>query len=108
MTGIVEAPQSVALPKTNARELVGRDSVEPAVKQGAYALPPTPSSVAKHAHRRVVHESACGRLTPCGIDLPTINDANGRNRCCADAAQFDALRDERTGDENCLLSYFFL
>src|SRR5437762_7024040 len=70
--------------------------------------PPTRSSVANDAHRRVVHEGACRRPTPCGIDLPTINDANGRNRFCADAVHFDALRDERTGDENRLLSHFFL
>jgi hypothetical protein len=69
---------------------------------------PTRSSVANDAHRRVVHESACRRPTPCGIDLPTINDANGRNRFCADAVHFDALRDERTGDENRLLSHFFV
>src|SRR6266496_1500847 len=70
--------------------------------------PPTRNSVANDAHRRIVHESACRRPTSCGIDLPTINDANGRNRFCADAAYFDALRDERTGDENRLLNHFFL
>jgi hypothetical protein len=69
---------------------------------------PCRSSVAKDAHRRVVHKKAWRRLTPCSIDLPTINDANGRNRCRADAAHFDALRDERTGDENRLLSHFFV
>src|SRR5437870_6864406 len=70
--------------------------------------PPTRSSVANDAHRRIVHESACRRSTPCGIDLPTRNDANRRNRCRAHAVHFDALRDERTGDENRLLSHFFV
>jgi hypothetical protein len=70
--------------------------------------PPTRSSVANDAHRRVVHESACRRPTPCGIDLPTINHAKGRNRCRADAAHFDALRDKRTGNENRLLNHLFL
>jgi len=64
--------------------------------------------VANDAHRRVVHESACRRPTPCGIDLPTINHAKGRNRCRADAAHFDALRDKRTGNENRLLNHLFL
>jgi hypothetical protein len=74
-----------------------------------WIVPPPPrSSVANDAHRRVVHESAWRRPTPCGIDLPTINDANGRNRFCAHALHFDTLRDERTGDENRLLSRFFL
>ena len=45
---------------------------------------------------------------PVAIDFPTRNDANGRNRFCAHALHFDALRDERTGDENRLLSHFFL
>jgi hypothetical protein len=70
--------------------------------------PPTRSSVAKYAHRRIVHEGACRRPTPCGIDLPTINDTNGRHCFRADAVHFDALRDERTGDENRLLNHFFL
>ncbi len=70
--------------------------------------PPTRSSVANDAHRRIVHESACRRPTPCGIDLPTINHANGGNRFCAHALHFDTLWDERTGDENRLLSHFFL
>jgi len=65
-------------------------------------------SVANDANGRVVHESACRRPTPCGIDLPTINHANGRNRFCAHALHFDTLRDERAGDENRLLSHFFL
>ena len=65
--------------------------------------PPTRSSVANDAYRRIVHESACRRPAPCGIDLPTINHAKGRNRFCADAVHFDALRDERTGNENRLL-----
>ncbi len=69
---------------------------------------PCRSSVANDAYRRVVHESACRRPTPCGIDLPTINHANGRNRFCAHALHFDTLRDERTGDENRLLSQFFV
>ena len=51
-------------------------------------------SMAKDAHRRVVHKKARSRLTPCSVDLPAINDANGRNRCRADAAYFDALRDK--------------
>jgi hypothetical protein len=70
--------------------------------------PPTRSSVAKDAHRRIVHKSARRRPTPCGIDLPTINDTNGRHCCRADAAHFDSLRDERTGDENRPLNHFFL
>src|SRR5438067_166486 len=69
-------------------------------------VPPTRSSVAKDTHRRIVHERAGRRLTPRGIDLPTIDHANGRNRCCAHAPHFDALRDERTGDENRLLNHF--
>src|SRR5947208_14201642 len=69
--------------------------------------PPTWSSVANDAHRRIVHKSAWRRPTPCGVDLPTRNDANGRNRFCAHALHFDALWDERTGDENRLLGHFF-
>ena len=69
---------------------------------------PTQRSVAKDAHRRVVHKKAWSRLTPCSIDLPAINDANGRNRCRTDAAYFDSLGDERTGNENGLLNHFFL
>ena len=65
-------------------------------------------SVANDAHRRVVNESACRRPTSCTVNFPTRNDANGRNRFCAHALHFDALRDERTGDENRLLSHFFL
>ena len=64
--------------------------------------------MAKDAHRRVVHKKAWSRLTPCSIGLPAINDANGRNRCRADAAYFDSLGDERTGNENGLLNHFFL
>lgn len=64
--------------------------------------------MANDAHRRIVHESACCCPTPCGIDLCTINHANGRNRFCAHALHFDALWNERTGDENRLLSHFFL
>src|SRR5437899_7812460 len=70
--------------------------------------PPTRSSVANDAHRRVVHKKAGRRLTPCGIDLCTINHAKGRSRFCAHALHFDTLRDERTGDENRLLSHFSL
>src|SRR5947208_8691626 len=70
--------------------------------------PPTRRSVAKDAHRRVVHKKTWRRLTPCSIDLPAVNHAKGRNRCRADPAHFDALRDERTGDENRLLKHFFL
>jgi len=70
--------------------------------------PQTRSSVAEDAHRRVVHKKAWRRLTPCRIDLPAVNDAKRRNRCRADAAHFDALRDERTGNENRLLNHFFL
>jgi len=64
--------------------------------------------MANDAHRRVVHESACRRPTPCSIDLCTINHAKGRNCFCAHASHFDALRDKRTGDENHLLSDFFV
>ena len=64
--------------------------------------------MANDAHRRVVHESAWRRPTPCGIDLPAINHAKGRNRFCAHALHFDTLRDKRTGDEDRLLSHFFL
>jgi len=64
--------------------------------------------VANDANRGVVHKSAWCCPTPCGIDLPTINNANGRNRFCAHAVHFDALWNERTGDENRLLSHFFL
>src|SRR5438128_5588841 len=74
----------------------------------AYVPSPTRSSVAKYAHRRIVHEGACRRPTPCCVDFPTINDANGRNRFRADAAHFDTLRDERTSDENGLLNHLFL
>ena len=56
----------------------------------------------------IVHKSAWRRPTPCGIDLPTINHAKGRNRFCAYALHFDTLWDERTGDENRLLSHFFV
>ena len=45
---------------------------------------------------------------PGGIDFPTSNHAKGRNRFCAYALHFDTLWDERTGDENRLLSHFFL
>ena len=65
-------------------------------------------SVPNDTYRRIVHESACRRPAPCGIDLPTINHAKGRNRFCADAVHFDALRDERTGNENRLLNHLFL
>jgi len=70
--------------------------------------PPTRSSVANDAHRRIVHKSARRRPTSCAVNFPTRNDANGRNRFCAHALHFDALRDERAGDENRLLSDFFL
>src|SRR5205814_8506491 len=70
--------------------------------------PPTRSSVANDAHRRIVHKSARRRPTSCAVNFPTRNDANGRNRFCAHALHFDALRDERAGDENRLLSHFLL
>src|SRR6476620_9841228 len=70
--------------------------------------PPTRSSVANDAHRRIVHKSARRRPTSCAVNFPTRNDAKGRNRFCAHALHFDALRDERAGDENRLLSHFFL
>ena len=70
--------------------------------------PPTRSSVANDAHRRIVHKSARRRPTSCAVNFPTRNDANGRNRFCAHALHFDALRDERAGDENRLLSQFFV
>src|SRR4029453_16633949 len=46
--------------------------------------------------------------TPGGVDFLAINRAKGRVRCRADTPHFDALRDERTGNENCLLNHFFL
>src|SRR6478672_1203193 len=68
---------------------------------------PTSSSVANDAHRRIVHKSARRRPTSCAVNFPTRNDANGRNRFCTHALHFDTLWDERTGDENRLLSHFF-
>ena len=96
------------LPQSRIAQQIG-DSTSQLIRRIEWIVPPpTRSSVANDAHRRVVHESACRRPTPCGIDLPTINDTNGRHSCRADAAYFDALRDERTRDENRLLNHFFV
>jgi len=56
--------------------------------------------VTDYTQRRFIDESARRRDSPCAIDLMTINDSNRRNRRSANGLQFDALRDERTGDEN--------
>ena len=69
---------------------------------------PTQSSVTNDPHRRFVHEKARCRLTPGGINRCTIKHANGRNRFRADVVHLNSLRDEGTGDENRLLSHFFV
>jgi len=96
------------LPQSRIAQQIGDSMSQLSCRIDLDCTAPTQRSVAKDAHRRVVHKKAWRRLTPCSIDLPAINHANGRNRCRADAAHFDALRNERTGDENRLFSHFFL
>lgn len=109
-TMLVQGSASISdmlLSQSRIAQQIG-DSMSPLSRRIYLDCSATLSSVAKHAHRRIVHKSACRGPTPCGVDLPTINHANRRNRRRADATHSDALWDERTGDENRLFTHFFL
>jgi hypothetical protein len=61
-----------------------------------------------YAHRRLIDESTRRRVPPGSVDFTTINNSNRRDGSRADRLQFNALRDERTGDENRPLFNFLL
>ena len=47
-------------------------------------------------------------MPSCFVDFTSIDDSNRRDRGRADAPHFHALRDKRTGQENCDFFSFFL
>ena len=53
-----------------------------------------------YANRRIVDESAWRCLPPGSVDVMAVNNSDRRDRLRADRLQFDALRDQRAGDEN--------
>jgi len=55
--------------------------------------------VTDYANRRIVDESAWRCLPPGSVDVMAVNNSDRRDRLRADRLQFDALRDQRAGDE---------
>ena len=54
----------------------------------------------EHAKRGLVDESARRGLTASLVDFPPIDNADGRAGGGSDGSKLNALRDERTGNEN--------
>ena len=65
-------------------------------------------SVTDYTIRRIVDEGARGRLPSGPVDFMAVNNSNRRDRLGTYWLQFNTLWNKRTGDENRLLSHFFL